>query len=161
MDDVIHCRSCAKVIVFQGRVPCDPSLVIIVLDDGTTARGKISHFATCPSADRHRDGGIDPLYARILEGFDIRTEKDLTVGHGDTLLEAGDKRDQLARVLRKRLRIHWYDNAEVLTAAVAEVVLALGPDAQAADEPDPQVGLDLEPPDPRPNSPEDVGFDGR
>lgn len=53
------CRSCGAPVVWvvtaRGkRMPLDPPLVTVVDDDGRTHRGRVSHFATCPDASKHR-----------------------------------------------------------------------------------------------------------
>ena len=35
-------------------IPCDPLLVSIVTNEGEVARGRVSHFATCPNAANFR-----------------------------------------------------------------------------------------------------------
>lgn len=71
------CKGCGKPIVWIGKIPCDPEQIIyrqekkgnlrvvtpngevlsaVLSDDPSTATGigYISHFATCPQADRFR-----------------------------------------------------------------------------------------------------------
>lgn len=62
------CTSCKAPIVWvrtaNGRsMPCDPEVLAVVTDTGEIARGRQSHFASCPNADRHRrprpaEGGV-------------------------------------------------------------------------------------------------------
>ena len=74
------CKGCGKPIVWIGKIPCDPEQIIyrqekkgnlrvvtpngevlsaVLSDDPSTATGVgyISHFATCPQADRFRRRG--------------------------------------------------------------------------------------------------------
>ncbi len=50
------CRSCKAPVVWirleaSGKaIPCDPKVLVIVTDGGQIARGRVSHFATCPQA---------------------------------------------------------------------------------------------------------------
>ncbi len=53
-----RCRSCgAEVVWIYGatrRMICDPKVITIVTDTGEILKGRISHFATCPDADKWR-----------------------------------------------------------------------------------------------------------
>ena len=71
------CKGCGKPIIWIGKIPCDPEQIIyrqekkgnlrvvtpngevmsaVLSDNPSTATGVgyISHFATCPQADRFR-----------------------------------------------------------------------------------------------------------
>jgi hypothetical protein len=59
VSDTSPCSTCGKPIVWvrmqSGKaMPCDPGNVTIVTDDGRVVRGRIAHWATCPTADQHR-----------------------------------------------------------------------------------------------------------
>jgi len=55
-----QCSSCGAEIVWitaakSGRpIPCDSPLVTVVTRGGEVVTGHVSHFATCPHADKHR-----------------------------------------------------------------------------------------------------------
>lgn len=57
-----RCSSCGAEIVWiasakSGRpIPCEPPLVTVVTRGGEVVTGYVSHFATCPHADTHRQG---------------------------------------------------------------------------------------------------------
>ena len=48
------CRSCGAPIVWIDKHPCNPAIQKFVQADGTIATGRISHFSTCPDADKWR-----------------------------------------------------------------------------------------------------------
>jgi len=53
------CKSCGSDIVWQKssagvNMPLDEKVITIITEDGIIAKGRISHFATCPNADLHR-----------------------------------------------------------------------------------------------------------
>lgn len=53
------CSSCGAPIVWirtaaAKAMPCDPAQLSVVTDAGNVVRGRVSHFATCPSAAQHR-----------------------------------------------------------------------------------------------------------
>ena len=53
-----RCRSCGMRI-FWGKLnershPFDPKIVVVGTDAGKIARGRESHFVSCPNADKHR-----------------------------------------------------------------------------------------------------------
>ena len=48
------CRSCGAPIVWIDKHPCDPAIVKGVSADGSIQSVRISHFATCPDADKWR-----------------------------------------------------------------------------------------------------------
>ena len=57
-----RCRSCSMRI-FWGKLneephPFDPKILVIVTDTGTIARGRESHFVSCPNASEHRRKGV-------------------------------------------------------------------------------------------------------
>ena len=62
--EAVACSSCGMPVVWcytksGARMPCDPELVRILIDDGSelagaVVAGRISHFATCPYAPAHR-----------------------------------------------------------------------------------------------------------
>lgn len=174
-DGLKTCGSCGASIVWSktahGKpIPLDPPLLTIVVDTtGVVVRGRISHFSTCPNADSHRKR--PDRYERILDdnaeryeltrraeaGFDVKTEQGLPIGHADTIAEAARERTRLEGVTHVRgLRIHWRGgDREIVTAAQARILLDASPTEVEAE---PQTELPLDAPDPRPNSPEDVGF---
>ena len=53
-----RCRSCGAPVVWiygtTKRTICDPKVLTVVLDNGEVVKGRISHFATCPDADKWR-----------------------------------------------------------------------------------------------------------
>ncbi len=54
-----RCKSCgADVIWITGaetrRYICNPRILTFITDEGTLARGRESHFSTCPDADKWR-----------------------------------------------------------------------------------------------------------
>lgn len=49
-----HCRSCGAPIVWIDKHPCNPAIQKFVQADGSVATGRISHFSTCPDADKWR-----------------------------------------------------------------------------------------------------------
>ncbi|MDE0316406.1 MAG: hypothetical protein OXM61_16075 [Candidatus Poribacteria bacterium] len=48
------CKTCGAPIVFVNKHPCDPSVHKFIDAAGKVHTGRISHFATCPDADKHR-----------------------------------------------------------------------------------------------------------
>lgn len=56
-----QCKSCRQPMVWirlqSGKAnPCDPPRLMVRTGSGALEVGRISHFATCPQADRHRRG---------------------------------------------------------------------------------------------------------
>lgn len=56
-----QCKSCKQPMVWvrlqSGKAnPCDPPRLLVRTGSGALEVGRISHFATCPQADRHRRG---------------------------------------------------------------------------------------------------------
>jgi hypothetical protein len=53
------CRSCKATIEFVTtaagkQMPCDPTVVSVVTATGDVVRGRVPHWATCPTASQHR-----------------------------------------------------------------------------------------------------------
>jgi hypothetical protein len=53
------CKGCGAEIAFvksqAGKmIPVNARYTTVVTDDGTTVRGRVSHFATCPRAEQFR-----------------------------------------------------------------------------------------------------------
>lgn len=161
------CRSCRALIRFipsassGAPIPVDDEAVTVVLEDGQVVRAWVSHFATCPNAAHHRKRGAgkgkpvdhDAIRAARAAGFEVTTDAGVPLSHHHTLESASGERDRVARTNRLRdLRIRW-KGGDVVTSAEAGVILR-----QEREERGEQQSLDLD--DPRPNSPEDVGFRG-
>lgn len=55
-----RCRSCGAEVIWittaakRKPMPLDPDVVTVVDDAGHMHRGRESHFATCPHAEKHR-----------------------------------------------------------------------------------------------------------
>lgn len=66
MADEGVCRGCGAKIVWKkmkstGRAnPCDPPVLAVVTDDGVVVHGRVSHFSSCPAAQRFRGTGAKP-----------------------------------------------------------------------------------------------------
>jgi len=59
MKSADKCKSCGAPIVWVRSVinkpiPLDPKIYRVVTEDGVVVKGRISHFATCPNADKFR-----------------------------------------------------------------------------------------------------------
>lgn len=59
--DQRRCSSCGEPMVWirlkSGKAnPCDPARLMVRTGAGVLEAGRVSHFATCPHADRHRRG---------------------------------------------------------------------------------------------------------
>lgn len=161
------CRSCKRVIVFipsassGAPIPCEVNPTTVVLADGRVVSGRVSHFATCPNAAHHRKRAAPPdqppdreaLRALMAAGFEVVTPAGLplrSVAYA-TLSSATRERDRVTRTNRlENLRIRW-KGGEIVTRAEARLVLELEREDQGEQQ-------DLPAADPRPNSPEDVGF---
>lgn len=58
--DLGKCSSCGRPVVWLvmkrtgKRNPCDPTLYTVSRGDQVIAKGRVSHFATCPNAAKHR-----------------------------------------------------------------------------------------------------------
>jgi hypothetical protein len=54
-----NCAGCGAEIEFVktptgNLIPVDLKYIMVITDEGKAVRGRISHFATCPQADRFR-----------------------------------------------------------------------------------------------------------
>lgn len=54
-----RCKSCQAEVVWlktknDKPMICDPRIVTVLTDAGETVRGRVPHWATCPSAAQHK-----------------------------------------------------------------------------------------------------------